>query len=69
MLSAIQIKLMLVIIGLLASLGSYLAYEQHQQQVREAKVKSLFRSPRPDEKKALDAASSWGSQVNKQPLK
>ncbi|HVI80149.1 MAG TPA: hypothetical protein VM715_18695 [Candidatus Acidoferrum sp.] len=69
MLSAIQIKLLLVIIGLLASIGSYLAYEQHQQQVREAKVKSLFRAPRPDEKKALDASSSWGSQVNKQRLK
>ena len=45
MLSAIQIKLLLVIIALLASVGSYLAYEQHQQPVREAKVKSLFRAP------------------------
>jgi len=61
MLSAIQIKLLLVIIGLLASIGSYLAYEQHQQQVHEAKVKSVFRAPRPDEKKALDAASSWAA--------
>jgi hypothetical protein len=69
MLSAIQIKLLAIVIALLASIASYLAYQKHQQEVEQAKVNRLMQHLRPHEKKALDATSSWGNAIQKQHLK
>src|SRR6478609_1830471 len=48
--NAIQTKLLLIIIALLASIASYLGYEKHKQDVAEERAQQLFRPMRPDEK-------------------
>jgi hypothetical protein len=58
-----------VIVGLLATISSYVAYQRHERQVEQAKVNNLYRNLRPDEKKALDGTTTWGNKVNKQQLK
>jgi len=67
--SALQTKLLIVIVGLLASIASYVAYEKHESQAEQTKVNNLYRNMQPDEKKALDNTTSWGKDVNKQQLK
>lgn len=69
MLTAIQTKLLVIAIALLASIASYCGYEKHEQQVEQAKVNNLMQHLRPDEKKALDATSNWGNAIQKQHLK
>lgn len=69
MFSALQTKLLIVVVGLLASIASYFAYEKHEKQVEQNKVNALHQNLRPDEKKALDGTSPWGKDVNKQALK
>jgi hypothetical protein len=53
MLSAINTKLLFVVIALLASIASYCAYEKHKQEVEEQKAREMLRPARPDEKRAL----------------
>jgi uncharacterized protein (UPF0333 family) len=69
MLSAIETKLLVIVIVLLASIASYFAYQRHQQEAEQAKVNNLMQHLRPDEKKALDATSNWGNAIQKQHLK
>ena len=69
MVSAIQTKLLVIAIALLASIASYFAYQKHQQEVEQAKVNNLMQHLRPDEKKALDATTNWGNAIQKQHLK
>jgi type II secretory pathway component PulL len=69
MISALQIKLLLLILALLAGIASYCAYQRHQQELEQAKVNSLYQHLKPDEKKALDATGNWGNAVQKQYLK
>ena len=69
MLSAIQTKLLLIAIVLLAGIACYLAYQKHQQEAEQSKVNNLMQHLRPDEKKALDATSNWGNAIQKQHLK
>ena len=69
MLSAIQTKLLIIAVALLASIASYLAYERHERQVEQTKVNTLDRPVTQSDKQAVRAASTWGSAVNKQQLK
>jgi type II secretory pathway component PulL len=69
MISVLQTKLLIVIVALLAGIASYFAYQRHEQQVEQMKVNSLYRHLRPDEKRAIDATSRWGNEVNKRQLK
>lgn len=61
--NAIQIKLLLIIIALLASIASYLGYERHKQDVAEKRAQQLFRPMRPDEKQAIDDLKNWGKKA------
>lgn len=61
MLSALNTKLLIVIVALLASIASYFAYTKHKDEVAEQKRREFYRAPRPDEKKSLDTLTSWGS--------
>jgi type II secretory pathway component PulL len=69
MISALQTKLLIVIVALLTSIASYFAYQRHEQQIEQMKVNNLYRHLRPDEKRAINAMSNWGNGVNKQQLK
>ena len=69
MVTAIQTKLLVIAIALLASIASYFAYQKHQQETEQAKVNNLMQHLRPDEKKALDATTNWGKAIQKQHLK
>jgi hypothetical protein len=69
MISVIRTKLLIVAIALLASIASYFAYERHERQVEQAKANNLGRPVTASDKQAVHAASTWGSQVNKQQLK
>lgn len=69
MLSAIQTKLLIAAVALLASIASYVVYEQHERQVEQAKVNNLGRPVTQSDKQAVRAASTWGGAVNKQQLK
>ena len=69
MFSAIQTKLLVIVIALLASIASYFGYQKHQQEAEQAKVNNLMQHLRPEEKKALDATSNWGNAIGKQHLK
>jgi hypothetical protein len=68
MISALQTKLLIVIAALLAGIASYFAYQRHEQQVEQTKVNNFGRPRTPEEKKAVNAAGSWGNAVNKQKL-
>jgi len=68
MISALQTKLLIAIVALLAGIASYFAYQRHEQQIEQTKVNDFGRPRTPQEKKAVDAASSWGNAVNKQKL-
>lgn len=62
MLTALNTKLLIVIVALLASIASYVAYEKHKQQVAERQVQEFLRKPTPQEKKVVDdALTSWGN--------
>lgn len=53
MLNAINTKLLLVIVVLLASIASYFAYEKHQQQVEQKKIDAAFQQMKTEGKQAL----------------
>ncbi|HTU47449.1 MAG TPA: hypothetical protein VMF91_20470 [Bryobacteraceae bacterium] len=61
MFSALNTKLLVVAVALLASIASYVAYEKHKEEVAEQKRREFYRPPRPDEKKSLDSLTAWGS--------
>jgi hypothetical protein len=63
MFHAIQTKLLLVIMALLASIASYLSYEKHKQEVIEKRAQQLVRPLRPDEKQAMDDLKNWGKKA------
>lgn len=63
MLHAVQTKLLLVTIALLASIASYLSYEKHKQESIEKRAQELTRPLRPDEKQAIDDLKSWGKKA------
>jgi hypothetical protein len=63
MFDAIQTKLLLIIVALLASIASYLGYEKHKQEVVEKRAQQLVRPLRPDEKQAIDDLKSWGKKA------
>lgn len=69
MISAIQTKLLIVVVALLASIACYFAYQRHEQQAEQTKVNNLGRPVTAADKQAVNAASSWGTAVNKQRLK
>lgn len=69
MISAIQTKLLIAAVALLASTASYLAYQRHQQQAEQTNVNNLGRPITAADKQAVNAASNWGTAVNKQQLK
>ncbi|MGI9070441.1 MAG: hypothetical protein ACR2JB_03700 [Bryobacteraceae bacterium] len=66
MLSAIQTKLLIVIVALLVGIASYFGYQKHEHDLEQRKVS---RPLRPDEKKALDATTNWAEPIHKQRLK
>lgn len=53
MINAINTKLLVVIIALLASIASYLGYEKHKQDVIDKKAQELRRPPTQEQQKAL----------------
>jgi len=59
MFSAINTKLLVVIVALLASIASYFAYEKHEQEVAAKKAQELRRPFRPEQQKALP--KGWGN--------
>jgi hypothetical protein len=61
MFSAINTKLLVVIIALLASIASYFAYEKHKQEVAEKKAQELRRPFTPEQQKALP--KGWANSV------
>jgi ABC-type transport system involved in cytochrome bd biosynthesis fused ATPase/permease subunit len=63
MINALQIKLLLVIIALLASIASYLGYEKRKQEAAEKRAQQLVRPMRPDEKQAIDDLKNWGKKA------
>jgi hypothetical protein len=63
MIKALQTKLLLVIIALLASVVSYVGYEKHKQEVAEKRAQQLVRPMRPDEKQAIDDLKNWGKKA------
>lgn len=63
MFHAIQTKLLLVIIALLASIASYLGYQKHKELVIEKRAQRLVRPLRPDEKQAIDDLKNWGKKA------
>ena len=63
MFHAIQTKLLLVIIALLASIASYLGYQKHKEQVVGKRAQQLVRPLRPDEKQAIEDLKSWGKKA------
>ena len=67
--NAIQTKLLLIIIALLASIASYLGYEKHKQEVVEKRAQQLVRPLRPDEKQAVDDLKNWGRKAREYRLK
>jgi hypothetical protein len=66
MFSLLNTKLLLVIIVLLASVVSYLAWQKHQI---VAEQQQMSRPMRPDEKRTNQAISGWAKSVNKPQLK
>ena len=68
MTSAFQIKLLLTIVALLASLVSYVAYRKDEQQAEQRKVDNLHRHLTPSEQQAIDATSAWGNKIKDQKL-
>jgi hypothetical protein len=69
MFNALNTKLLVIVIALLASIASYLGYEKHKQDMAEKRAQQLFRPMRPDEKQAIDGLKTWGqksSQVSPQ---
>jgi hypothetical protein len=63
MFNALQTKLLLIIIALLASIASYLGYEKHKQDVAEKRAQQFARPLRPDEKQAIDDLKNWGKKA------
>jgi hypothetical protein len=63
MINALQIKLLLVIIALLASIASYLGYEKRKQEAAEKRAQQLVRPMRPDEKQAIEDLKNWGKKA------
>jgi len=69
MTSALQTKLLILIVALLAGIASYVAYQRHEQQVEQTKVNNLNQHLRPDEKRAMDATTHWVDSIHEQQLK
>jgi hypothetical protein len=63
MMNALQTKLLLVIIALLASIASYLGYQKHKEEATEKRMQQLDRPLRPDEKQAIDDLKNWGKKA------
>lgn len=63
MLNALNTKLLLVIVALLASIASYLGYEKHRQQADEQKAQQMFQRMQTEGKQALP--SGWGTALKK----
>jgi hypothetical protein len=63
MMNALQTKLLLVIIALLASIASYLGYQKHKEEAAEKRMQQLDRPLRPDEKQAIDDLKNWGKKA------
>lgn len=63
MLKAIEIKLLLLIASLLASMVGYAAYDHHQKAEHEKQIRQLFRPMRDDEKAAQP--KGWGDSLKK----
>ncbi|MBV9761900.1 MAG: hypothetical protein JO340_15165 [Acidobacteriaceae bacterium] len=61
MITALQTKLLIVILALLASIVAYIGYEKHKEEVAERHRKELLRAPTAKEKKDVDdALTGWG---------
>lgn len=61
MVTALNTKVLIVIVALLASIASYFAYEKHKEQVTERKIQEFRRPMTPQEKKDVDdALTGWG---------
>lgn len=67
--SALQTKLLIAVVALLASLVSYVAFQRHEQQVEQRKVDNLGKPVTPSDRQAVNAAANWASAVNKSQLK
>ncbi len=63
MFNALQTKLLLIIIALLASIASYLGYARHKQDVAEKRAQQFARPLRPDEKQAIEDLKNWGKKA------
>jgi hypothetical protein len=56
-------KLLLVLVGLVASIGSFCVYERHREAVIEQKAQEARRPMRTDEKQAMP--SGWAEALKK----
>lgn len=63
MLKAIEIKLLLLIASMLASMVSYAAYEHHRNGEHEKQIQQLLRPMRDDEKAAQP--KGWADALKK----
>jgi hypothetical protein len=61
MFSALNTKLLVVIVALLATIVAYLGYERHKEQVAERQRQEFLRKRTAQEKKYVDGAlTDWG---------
>ncbi len=63
MLNALNTKILLIIVALLASIASYLAYEKHQQVVAQKKYDQMFEEMRQPKKQPKP--QQWGDSLKK----
>jgi hypothetical protein len=63
MFNALQTKLLLIIIALLAGIASYLGYARRKQDVAEKRAQQFARPLRPDEKQAIEDLKNWGKKA------
>jgi uncharacterized protein HemX len=62
MLNAVNTKILIAILVLVAAIASYFAYERHQQQVEQKKVEDAFRRMKTEGKQSMP--SGWGKALN-----
>lgn len=62
MLNAVNTKILIAILAVVAAIASYFAYERHQQQIEQNKVENAFRRMKTEGKHAMP--SGWGKALN-----
>ena len=62
LLNVVSTKLLIAVLAIVAAIGSYFAYEKHEQLIEQRKVEEAARRMKTEGKQALP--SGWGKALN-----